>query len=105
MELLFRDRRQDAALEADHRADERVDQHQQRELTQVLTQAEARCGRVHRSSGQLAEVVAHDGLHVGRRRRDVGHEGFDEGIALHRQHWVEAALEARPMPAFRAAGV
>jgi len=41
VKVLFRDRRQDAALEADHRADEGVDGDEQRELREVLAQAEA----------------------------------------------------------------
>ncbi len=41
LELLLRDRRQDAALHADHRADERIDDDQQRELTEVLAQTQA----------------------------------------------------------------
>ena len=44
LELLLRDRRQDAALHADHGADERVDDDQQRELPEVLAQAEAHAG-------------------------------------------------------------
>ena len=41
VKLLLGDRRQDAALHADHRADEGVDDDEQRELREVLAQAEA----------------------------------------------------------------
>ncbi len=44
LELLLRDRRQDAALQADHGADERVDDHQQRELREVLAQTQTHGG-------------------------------------------------------------
>jgi hypothetical protein len=41
LELAFGDGRQDAALQPHHGADEGIHQHQQRELAQVLAQAEA----------------------------------------------------------------
>src|SRR6185369_2749022 len=37
VELLFRDRRQEGALQSDHRTDEGVDDDEERELPQVLT--------------------------------------------------------------------
>ena len=40
LELLLGDRRQDAALHADHRADERVDDDEQRELREVLAKTQ-----------------------------------------------------------------
>ena len=44
MEVLLGDRRQDAALHADHRADERVDDDEQRELREVRAEAERNRG-------------------------------------------------------------
>jgi hypothetical protein len=49
VEFLLRDRRQDAALHADHRAHEGVHDDQQRELPEVLTQAQT-----HGDSGWLS---------------------------------------------------
>jgi hypothetical protein len=40
LELLLGDRRQDAALQADHRAHEGVDDHEERELREVLAKTQ-----------------------------------------------------------------
>jgi hypothetical protein len=48
VEVVLGDRRQDAPLHSDHRADECVDDNQERELREVLTQAEPnRLARAH----------------------------------------------------------
>jgi hypothetical protein len=41
LELMLRDRRQNAPFQADHRADTRIDDHQQRELTEILAETES----------------------------------------------------------------
>ena len=61
VEVLLGDRRQDASLHPDHRADEGIDEDEQRELREVLAQAEANCRRVHAagsSAPRLARKIA-----------------------------------------------
>jgi hypothetical protein len=103
---LLGDRREDRALHADHRADEGVDHDEQRELTEVLAQAEAH--RTHAGAPRAALVDAReDLLHRRGLGRDVG-ERVDEGVARLRQQRVPALLErdgARRLAAHpRAAG-
>jgi hypothetical protein len=69
VKLLLGDRRQDAALHADHRADERVDDDQQGELRQVLADAEPQA----RSRRHRTAAVEATGSRASRRLgRDVG---------------------------------
>ena len=78
-ELLLGEQRQDGALLADHAADEGVDADEQRELGEVLAQAEAQRRRCR--GGRCAHRTDHQWL-AGRRGPRVGSAVEDGDVAV-----------------------